>query len=95
MIRIEIIANQSVYSELINALEECLPNFLYSVIPLITGKGKSSYKLGDSTWPETNFMLIAYADDEVEAKVSQIVRYIKLKFPTEGIKLFVLNANRL
>ena len=95
MIRIEIIANQSVYSELINALEECLPNFLYSVIPLINGKGKSSYKLGDSTWPETNFMLIAYADDEVEAKVSQIVRYIKLKFPTEGIKLFVLNANRL
>lgn len=91
MIRIEIIANQSVYSELINDLEECLPDFLYSVVPLITGKGKSSYKLGDSTWPETNFMLIAYADDAVETKVNQIVRYVKLKFPTEGIKLFVLH----
>ena len=36
-------------------------------------------------------MLIAYADDKVEQKVAQIVRYIKLKFPTEGIKLFVMH----
>ncbi|MBP3741757.1 MAG: hypothetical protein J6J00_02110 [Treponema sp.] len=91
MIRIEIITNQSVYSELKDNLEACIPNFLYTVIPLVYGRGGDSYKLGDSTWPETNVMLIAYAEDNAEQKVSQVVRYIKAKFPTEGIKMFVLH----
>ena len=95
MIRIEIIANQSVYPELIANLEACLPDFLYTSIPLAYGRGRDSYKLGDSTWPETNFVLIAYADDAVEQKVAQIVRYIKLKFPTEGIKLFILHDKNI
>ena len=91
MIRIEIIANQSVYEEIIGNIEECIPNFLYTIIPLAHGRGSASYKLGDTTWPETNFMLIAYAADDVESKVNQVVRYVKLKFPTEGIKMFVMH----
>lgn len=91
MIRIEIITNQSIYSELIENLEACIPDFLYTVIPLAYGRGSESYKLGDSTWPETNVMVIAYAQDDMEQKVSQVVRYVKLKFPTEGIKMFVLH----
>jgi len=87
-VRIEIIANQSVYAELIGNLEECIPEFLYTIIPLTNGRGGDSYKLGDSIWPETNFMLIAYTNENIEAKVRQIVRYVKLKFPTEGIKIF-------
>ena len=91
MIRVEIVANQSVYTELIGNLEECIPDFLYTVIPLAHGRGSSSYKLGDSTWPETNFMLFAYTEDSAEQKINQVVRYVKLKFPTEGIKMFVLH----
>lgn len=91
MIRIEIIASQAVYTELVDNLEACIPNFLYTVIPLAYGRGRDTYKLGDSTWPETNVLLIAYTDDSIEQKVSQIVRYVKLKFPTEGIKMFVLH----
>ena len=91
MIRIEIIANQSVYSELIENLEECIKDFFYTVTPLAYGRGKASYKLGDSTWPETNVVITAYAEDYVEKSVSQVVRYIKLKFPTEGIKMFVMH----
>lgn len=91
MIRIEIIASQAVYTELVDNLEACIPDFLYTVIPLAYGRGRDTYKLGDSTWPETNVLLIAYTDDSIEQKVSQIVRYVKLKFPTEGIKMFVLH----
>ncbi|WP_191018141.1 PG0541 family transporter-associated protein [Treponema zioleckii] len=91
MIRIEIIANQSVQSELIKNIETLMPDMFYTILPLANGKGKNSYKLGDSTWPETNFVLISYADDSAEKKISQIVRFVKLKFSTEGIKLFILH----
>lgn len=91
MIRIEIIANQSVQSELLRNIEALLPDLLYTILPLANGKGKNSYKLGDATWPETNFVMIAYADDKIEKKISQIVRFVKLKFSTEGIKLFIMH----
>lgn len=91
MIRIEIIANQSVQSELLKNIEALLPDLLCTILPLANGKGKNSYKLGDTTWPETNFVLIAYADDKIEKKISQIVSFVKLKFSTEGIKLFIMH----
>ena len=95
MIRIEIIANQSVQDELISNIESLLPELLYTIIPLANGKGKNSYKKGDTTWPETNFVFIAYAEENIEKKISQIVRFIKLKFSTEGIKLFILHDNKV
>ena len=94
MIRIEIIANQSVQDELVNNIENLLPDMLYTILPLATGKGKNSYKKGDATWPETNFVFIAYADESVEKKINQIVRFVKLKFSTEGIKLFIIHDKK-
>lgn len=90
-VRIEIVANQSVYSELIENLEKYIPGFNYTIIPLTNGRGDDSYKLGDSTWPETNFMLVAYTDSSTETKVRKVVQYIKNIFPTEGIKIFSMN----
>ena len=94
MIRIEIIANQSVKDEIIENLEQLIPDFLYTTIPLANGRGKASYKLGTVTWPEMNFILIAYAEDALENKVSHIIRYMKLKFPNEGIKIFIMHDER-
>ena len=91
MIRAEIIANQSVKDEIVENLEKVIPDFLYSVVPLVEGRGKNSRKLGTTTWPETNFILIAYTDDQNESKIRAVISFIKQKFPTEGIKLFVLH----
>ena len=91
MIRAEIIANQSVKDEIVENLEKVIPNFLYSVVPLVEGRGKNSRKLGTTTWPETNFILIAYTEDQNESKIRAVISFIKQKFPTEGIKLFVLH----
>ncbi|MGN0728948.1 PG0541 family transporter-associated protein [Treponema sp.] len=63
----------------------------YSVIPLVHGRGKKSRKLGTTTWPETNVIIIAYCSDEQEKTVRTVVQYIKEKFPDEGIKIFVLH----
>ncbi len=91
MIRVEIFLNQSVEDVLFNNLEAAIPDFFYSVQPLTYGRGKDSRKLGTTTWPETNMTLIAYLEDDKEEVVRTVVDYVKGKFPTEGIKMFVLH----
>lgn len=95
MTRCEIIANQSVQDEIITLLEEHIEGVLYTIIPTVVGRGKNSYKLGDSTWPETNFILITYVKDEDELKVKAIIKAVKEKFDGEGIKLFCVKAENL
>lgn len=91
MIRIELIANQSVQDVLINNLESLIPDFYYTLIPLVYGRGKESYKLGTTTWPETNILLLAYTDDSNEETVQTIISYVKSKHKDEGIKLFIMH----
>ncbi|MBO6176174.1 MAG: hypothetical protein J6O39_01340 [Treponema sp.] len=92
MYRAEIIANQSVQDDIIEVLEENIPGILYTTVPLVTGRGKSSYKLGTSTWPETNFLMISYIEDEEKAAVKKIIAAVKEKFPDEGIKVFFVKS---
>ena len=91
MIRAEIFANQSMQDVLLNNLEAAIPGFLYSVVPLAHGRGGESYKLGTTTWPETNVIIIAYCDDDKENTIVTVVDYVKEKFKDEGIKLFVMH----
>lgn len=91
MIRIEIIANQSVHEEIIKNLEAVIPDFCYSTIPLVYGRGKNSRKLGTTIWPETNFILIAYCPETAETDIQTVIEYEKKKFPDEGIKIFVMH----
>jgi hydrophobic/amphiphilic exporter-1 (mainly G- bacteria), HAE1 family len=90
MRRAEIIANNSVLDEIIEALENSIPGFLYTVIPVVHGKGKENKKLGTVTWPELNFVMIAYVEDADVAAVRAAVASIKGRFPNEGTKLFIL-----
>ena len=92
MKRLELIANRSVETEIINALEENIQDFYYTLLPQIHGRGKTRYRLGTTTWPELNFLLISYLDDENAAKAEAAIRGVKKQFPNEGIKLFVITA---
>jgi hypothetical protein len=92
MKRMELIANRSVENEIIEALEEVVSDFYYTLLPEIHGKGKTKYRLGTATWPELNFLLISYLDDEAAAHVETAVRGVKEKFPREGIKLFMMEV---
>lgn len=92
MIRCEIIANQSVQEEITVLLEEKVPDIQYTIVPLVTGCGKNSYKLGNSTWPETNFLLISYIDDKDLSMVKAVVSAVKQKFTGEGIELFCVKS---
>ena len=92
MKRLELIANRSVESEIIEALEENVQDFFYTLLPQAHGKGKTKYRLGTATWPELNFLLISYLDDGDAAKAEAAVRRVKEQFQREGIKVFVTEA---
>ena len=92
MTRCEIIANQSVQDEIVSLMEEHIPNVLYTIIPTVVGRGKNSYKMGNGTWPETNFVLVSYVEDENVPTMKAIIKAVKERFAGEGIKLFLVKA---
>ena len=93
MRRIEVIANRSVQEELIEAFEHALPDFFYTVVPVVHGRGRQKRRLGTSTWPEENFLLLAYIRDEDRTAVGNVVASVKRKYPKEGIKIFSVSAD--
>ena len=95
MVRIEIVANKSVEDDITQTLERYVQGILYTKIPLAYGRGGDDRKLGNTTWPETNFVLTSYVCDDQLATVKSVIRGVKRKFPSEGIKLFALKALEL
>ena len=92
MKRLELIANRSVEKEIIEALEGNIQNFFYTLIPELHGRGKTKYRMGTATWPEMNFMLISYLNDDEASKALSVIREVKERFPREGIKLFLMEV---
>lgn len=92
MLRIEIIANRSVQDDIIEGLESAIENFFYTVVPIVQGRGRQKRRLGTPTWPEENFLLIAYLPEEALPLVRETVGGVKSRFPAEGIKLFSIRG---
>ena len=80
MKRMEIVANSSVESDIIDALEKVIPDFYYTLFPDIHGKGRTRYKFGDSVWPELNFLIISYLDDYFAIKAKEALIAVKKCF---------------
>jgi len=93
--RAEIISNQSVQEDIVERLEKELPSIQYTVIPEIHGRGVRTKKLGDTIWPEMNFVLFAYVEEEAARKIKEVVAAVKQRFPNEGISLFFTKAEEL
>ncbi|MBR1565714.1 MAG: hypothetical protein IJ649_03020 [Oscillospiraceae bacterium] len=92
MYRAEIIANQSVQDDIVETLEEYIPDILYTIVPLVHGRGGDDRKLGSTTWPETNFAMFSYVEDKYKPVVDAVLKMLKMKFKGEGIKLFWVKA---
>ena len=88
MYRAEIVSNQSVQDDITERLEKEIPGIQYTVIPEVHGKGIRTKKLGDVVWPEMNFILFAYIEDDDAKKVKDVIAQVKERFPNEGISLF-------
>ena len=90
MKRIEIIANHSVEENILEALQKEGAGKYYTKFPGILGVGSAGPRMGDVVWPEENFVLVIWCDEEEASAVERAITYIKGRFPDEGVKLFGL-----
>jgi len=88
MIRIEIIANRSVEENILEALAKEGVGKYYSVFPNIYGVGACGPRMGTAVWPEENFALVIWCEEEEAQGIQRAIKTVKEKFPGEGIKLF-------
>ena len=88
MIRIEIIANHSVEENILEALKKEDAGKFYTKFPSIFGVGSAGSRMGDAVWPEENFALVIWFEEEEANAIKRAVDSVKKKFPGEGIKLF-------
>lgn len=94
MKKIEIIGNKSIEEDLFDFFKKNNIVNYYTNLPIVHGVGKKGPKLGTSYWPEENFMLIIYCDDDEAKKIVEIVNEVKLYFRDEGLKLFEVNVEK-
>ena len=90
MIRIEIIANHSVEENILEALAKKEVGKYYTKYPNILGVGSTGPRMGDAVWPEENFALVIWCEEEEARGIQQAVAKVKQQFSGEGIKLFGL-----
>ena len=92
MIRIEIIANHSVEENILEALKREDAGKYYTKYPSIFGVGSAGPRMGDAIWPEENFALVIWCEEEEAHAIQRAVDSVKEKFPGEGIKMFSLSS---
>jgi hypothetical protein len=88
MIRIEIFANHSVEEDILDALSKEQVGKYYTKIPNIYGVGSSGPRMGDAVWPEENFSLVIWCEQDEAEIIKRVIDGVKEKFHDEGIKLF-------
>ena len=92
MIRVEIIANHSVEENILEALAKENAGKYYTKYPSIFGVGSAGPRMGDAIWPEENFALVIWCEEDEARAVERAIAKVKEKFPGEGIKLFCLSS---
>ena len=90
MLRIEIIANQSVEENIHEALKEHNVGKYFTLYPNISGVGSAGPHMGDAIWPEQNFVMVIWCEKEEAKIIEKAVTEVKERYPDEGIKLFGL-----
>lgn len=92
MKRLEIIGNRSIEEDLFDIFKrEKIVNY-YTKIPIVHGVGSSKPRMGDHIWPEENFLLIIYCENDEAKKILDAVKEVKKYFQDEGLRLFELDV---
>ncbi|MDY3939104.1 MAG: hypothetical protein SOZ27_02340 [Spirochaetia bacterium] len=94
MKRIEIICNNSIYEDFEDIFSD-LQITAYTKIENVHGVGTEGEKWGDAVWPQENFILVIYCEDDRLASLRDSFRILKSNFPGEGLKMFVSDAEMI
>ena len=88
MKRIEIIANRSIEEDMFDLFRRKGIVKHYTRIPEAYGVGSKGPRMGNHIWPESNFILVVYCDEQEAEVIKEAVSELKELFKDEGIKLF-------
>jgi hypothetical protein len=88
MIRVEVVANHSVEDNILEALETEGVGKFYTKYPSVFGVGARGPRMGDAVWPEENFALVFWCEEEEARGIARAVARVKERFHDEGIKVF-------
>ncbi|MDR2398249.1 MAG: hypothetical protein LBD74_05755 [Spirochaetaceae bacterium] len=88
MIRIEIVANHSVEDNIMEALRQEGVGKFYTKYPSVFGVGAKGPRMGDAIWPEENFAMVIWCEEDEARGIERALEGVKQRFPDEGIKLF-------
>ena len=88
MIRVEIIANHSVEEDMFEAFKLEGVGKYYTKYPNVHGAGSSGPRRGDAIWPEDNFAIVVWCEEDEARGLARAVARVKEHFPKEGIKIF-------
>jgi hypothetical protein len=94
MIRLEMIANHSVEENILEAFKDEGAGKYYTKVPSVYGVGSAGPRMGDAIWPEENFVLVIWCEEDEARGIERAILRIKKQFPDEGIKIFGLPEQR-
>ncbi len=86
---VEIRATHSVEQDMMDILEKKRLASHFTKIPSVHGRGDADPKRGDHIWPEENFILIIYCDDNQASVIEKAIEEVRDSFPDEGIRCFI------
>ncbi|MDR3170719.1 MAG: hypothetical protein LBU17_03730 [Treponema sp.] len=90
MMRLELMANHSVEENILDAFRDEGVGKFYTKYPTVFGVGSAGPHMGDAIWPEENFSLVVWCEEEEARGIERAIAAVKQRFPDEGIKLFCL-----
>jgi hypothetical protein len=90
MQRLELILNQAVESDLLEAFKAKGVGKCFTKIPDVMGQGNAEPKQGDSIWPQLNCIFIVYCEDAEARIITAIVEDLRKQYPSDGIALFCM-----
>jgi len=97
MIRIEIIAHEALEKPLLEVLAPIPPGVHdpegrsgrpYTLLRGAAGRGLSGSSFGDDIWPETNILIILFAEEDEKTEIRRRVCEIRRRFPKLGLAVF-------
>ncbi|GMO48838.1 MAG: hypothetical protein Ta2G_05210 [Termitinemataceae bacterium] len=89
--RIEVIANHSVEENIFDEFTVEGVCKHYTKLNNQHGVGTSGPRMGDAVWPEENFILTVWCEEEEALGIERALKRVKARFPGEGIKMFGLH----
>ena len=95
MTRLEIFANHSVEENILEAFKNADVGKYYTKTPVVFGSGTSGPRMGDPIWPEENFSIVIWCEEDEAKKIRQAIKKVKEQYADEGIKIFASSGIEL